>query len=122
MVVRCFIAAPLLNKKRVKRTTLNIAKASGAELKRACHGDSHRQRGKMTRACCIKLLDARDTKTVSLLVPVALVRLRGSCVVELPPKHAGVAVRVSDSSCRGFGIPTSKFLNDTFRGGFKWIP
>ena len=121
MVVRCFIAATLLNKKRVKRTTLKIAKASGAELERACHGDSHRQRGKMTR-CCIKLLDTWDTKTVSLLVPVALVRLRGSCCCRAAPKHAGVAVRVSDSSCRGFGIPTSKFLNDIFRGGFKWIP
>ena len=119
MVVRCFIAVTLLNKKRVKRTTLNIAKASGAELKRACHGDSHSQRGKMARACCIKLLDTWDTNTVSLLVPVALVRLKGSCVVE-PPKHAG-NVPVSDSS-RGFGIPTCKFLNDIFRGGFKWIP
>ena len=88
MVVRCFIAATLLNKKRVKRTTLKIAKASGAELERACHGDSHRQRGKMTR-CCIKLLHTWDTKTVSLLVPVALVRLRGSCCCRAAPQTRG---------------------------------
>ena len=51
-MVRCVAAGSPLNKKRVKRTTLSMAvEASGAELKRACHGDSHSQAGKMAGAC-----------------------------------------------------------------------
>ena len=51
MVVRCVTAVTLLNKKCVKCTTLSMAvEALGAELKRACHGDSHSQGGKMASA------------------------------------------------------------------------
>ena len=42
VMVCCVTADSLLNKKHVKRTTLSMAvEASGAELKRACHRDSH---------------------------------------------------------------------------------
>ena len=41
-MVCCVTADSLLNKKHVKRTTLSMAvEASGAELKQACHRDSH---------------------------------------------------------------------------------
>ena len=89
MVVRCVTAVTLLNKKCVKCTTLSIAaKALGAELKRACHGDSHSQRGKMASACWLhQVAGYLGYKNTDLFPPVALVRLRSSCaVVELLPE------------------------------------